>query len=118
MLRYSIGDETERKRKADTIAAYFNAEATPDHGQGHVHGQRIGVVKLQELGLNLRFFEDDQALQNDILTAYHLMTLIFEITPSFKFIASDRGKMWVKQEQQVLVPASPPVPQQPPSILP
>ena len=118
MLRYSIGDETERKRKADTIAAYFNAEAVSDHGQGHVHGQRIGAVKLQELGLNLRFFEDDQALQNDILTAYHLMTLIFEITPSSKFIASDRGKMWVKQEQQVLVPASPPVPQQPPSILP
>ena len=118
MLKYSIGDETERKRKADTIAAYFNAEAIPDHGQVHVHGQRIGAIKLQELGLNLRFFEDDQALQNDILTAYHLMTLIFEMTTSLKFIASDKGKMWVKQEQQVLVPAPPPVPQQPPSILP
>lgn len=105
MLKYVIGDETERKRKADTIAAYFNAEAIPDHGQVHVHGQRIGAVKLQELGLNLRFFEDDQALQNDILTAYHLMTLIFETTPSFKFIASDRGKMWVKQEQQMEKPA-------------
>ena len=118
MLKYTIGDKTERKRKADTIAAYFNAEAIPDHGQVHVHGQRIGAVKLQELGLNLRFFEDDQALQNDILTAYHLMTLIFEMTTSFKFIASDRGKMWVKQEQQVLVPAPPPVPQQPSSIIP
>ena len=40
-----------------------------------------------------------------ILTAYHLMTLIFETTPSFKFIASDRGKMWVKQEQHVEKPA-------------
>ncbi len=113
-----IRDETERKRKADTIAAYFNAEDIPDYGQVHVHGQRIGAVKLRELGLNLQFFEDDQALQNDILTAYHLMTLIFEMTTSLKFIASDRGKMWVKQEQQILAPASPPVPQQPPSIIP
>ncbi len=111
-------DETERKRTADTIAAYFNAEDTPDHGQVHVHGQRIGAVKLKELGLNLQFFEEDQALQNDILTAYHLMTLIFETTPSLKFIASNRGKMWVKQEQQVLVQAPHPVPQQPPSIIP
>ena len=114
----ATSNEEERRKKADIIAAYFNAEKTSNHGRVHVHGQRIGVVKLKELGLNLQFFEDDQALQNDILTAYHLMTLIFEITPSFKFIASDRGKMWVKQEQQVPVPASPPVTQQLPSILP
>ncbi len=114
----ATSNEEERRKKADIIAAYFNAEKTSNHGRVHVHGQRIGVVKLKELGLNLQFFEDDQALQNDILTAYHLMTLIFETTPSFKFIASDRGKMWVKQEQQVPVPASPPVTQQLPSILP
>ena len=30
------------------------------------------------------------------------MTLIFEMTPSLKFIASDAGKMWIKQEPQVL----------------
>ncbi len=32
-----------------------------------------------------------------------------------KFIASDRGKMWVKQQQQILIPASQPVPQQLPA---
>ena len=42
------------------------------------------------------------------------MTLIFEMTSSLKFIASDKGKMWVKQ-QQVLIPTSQPTPQQPPS---
>ena len=112
MLRH-ISDEKERRQKADTIASYFNAEETSAHGKIHVHGQRIGVVKLQELGLTLEFLEDDQDLQNDVLTAYHLMTLIFEMTPSFKFIASDRGKMWVKQQQQLLIPAPPPIPQQP-----
>ncbi len=103
----------EREEKADIIAAYFNAEDTPGHGQVHVHGQRIGAAKLRELGIKLKFLEDDQNLQNDVLTAYHLMTLIFETTPSLKFIASDRGKMWAKQ-QQILIPASSPIPQQPP----
>ena len=107
--------EQERSEKANTIAAYFNAEDTPSHGQVHVHGQRIGAEKLRELGLKLEFLEDNQGLQNDVLTSYHLMTLIFEMTPSLKFIASDRGKMWVKQQQQILIPASPPVPQQLPS---
>ncbi len=108
-----ISDGKERKEKADTIAAYFNAEYTPGHGQVHVHGQRIGTVKLAGLGIKLEFLEDDQDLQNDVLTAYHLTTLIFETTSSFKFIASDRGKVWVKQGQPALIPASPPVPQQP-----
>ncbi len=112
MLR-NIRNENERRGKAGTIAAYFNAEKTSDHGQVHVHGQRIGAAKLQELGLKLELLENDQNLQNDVLTAYHLMTLIFEMTSSLKFIASDRGKMWVKQQQQVLIPASPPLPQQP-----
>ena len=106
-----IGDEKERKTKADNIAAYFNAEDTPCHGQVHVHGQRIGAEKLKDLGLKLEYLEDDQDFQNEVLTAYHLMTLIFETTSSLKFIATDKGKMWIKQ-QQILVPAPPPVSQQ------
>ena len=73
----------------------------------------IGAEKLEEIGLKLEFLEKDQGLQNDVLTAYHLMTLIFEHTPSIKFIASDTGKMWAKQ-QQILIPTPQPIPQQPP----
>ena len=107
----NISDVGERKKKANNIAAYFNAEDTPEHGQVHVHGQRIGAAKLKELGLKVELLEENQKLQNDVLTAYHLMTLIFEATASLKFIASNRGKFWVKQQQQILVPAPPPIPQ-------
>lgn len=95
-----VGEDNDRRARAENIAAYFNAEITSDHGQVHVHGQRIGAAKLEELGLKLEFLEDNQNLQNDVLTAYHLMTLIFEMSNSLKFIASDKGKMWVKKEQQ------------------
>ena len=103
-------DEDVREKMSNDIAEYFNAKYT-DHGQIHVHGQRIGTAKLQELGIKLELLEKGQALQNDVLTAYHLMTLIFETTASLKFIASNKGKMWAKQQQQILVPGPPPVPQ-------
>ena len=105
-------NDNVRKKMSDDIAAYFNAENTK-HGQIHVHGQRIGTAKLQELGIKLELLEKDQTLQNDVLTAYHLMTLIFESTASLKFIASNRGKIWAKQQQQILVQGPPPAPQQP-----
>ncbi len=104
-----ILDEAERREKCETIASYFNAEVADDQEQLHVHGQRIGSDKLRDLGIKVEPMEDDQVLQDDVLTAYHLMTLIFETTPSLKFIASNAGKMWVKQQQQILVQASPPV---------
>ena len=108
-----IKDEKKRKEKADTIASYFNAEHTSGHGKIHVHGQRIGAAKLEELGINLELLEKTQSLQSDVLTAYHLMTLIFEMTPSLKFITSNTEKVWAKQEQQVFVPATLPIPHPP-----
>ena len=93
-----IDDEEERRAKADRIAAYFNAEEVRGHGRVYVHGQRIGVAKLEEPGVKPESLEEKQNLQNPALTAYHSMTLIFETTPSSKFIASNRGKMWMKYQ--------------------
>ena len=96
--RCLIGDGADSK--AETIAAYFNAEPSTKHGQVYVHGQRIGTEKLAELGIDIEYLENDQSLQDDVLTTYHLMTLIFETGPSVKFIASDKGKMWAKEQLQ------------------
>lgn len=43
-----INDKNERGKIVNNIATYFNAEKTKNHGQIHVHGQRIGTTKLQE----------------------------------------------------------------------
>ena len=110
----NIADVEERKVKAENIAAYFNAEKTcSGQGQVHVHGQRIGATKLVDLGINVEFLEDNQELQNDVLSAYHLMTLIFEMLPTLKFITSDKGKMWARQEQQILIQKGSQTPPQP-----
>ncbi len=108
-------ESSNKKDTVESIAAYFNAEDTASHGQVHVHGQRIGTDKVRDPGLNVVILEEDQDLQNNVLTAYHLMTLLFEHSPALKFIASDRGKWWIKQQQQVQVQGPFPVLQNPPN---
>lgn len=93
-----FNDEKEREKTISNIAKYFNAENTENYGRVHVHGQRIGLQKLEEFKVKVDPLEDNQELQTAVLTAYHLMTLIFETSPSLKFIASDKGKMWSKQQ--------------------
>lgn len=106
-----IANNEARVAKANIIAAYFNAEETEQHGQIHVHGQRIGVEKLKTLGINLELLEDNQTLQNEVLTAYHLMTMVFEKTAFVKFIVNDGGKVWAKQQRPASIAQSPPAPQ-------
>lgn len=99
-----LKDTDDKDTKANTIAAYFNAEKTKQHGQVHVHGQRIGVEKLKELGVKIESLENNQDLQNEVLTAYHLMTLIFEMGAAVKFIVNNNEKIWGKQQHQALIP--------------
>ena len=92
-----IEDAEKREEKAIEIAEYFNAEEQPqDRGRIHDHGQRIGIEKLQKLDINVEVLEENQALQDYVLTVYHLMTLVFEHTNSIKFILDNKGKMWNK----------------------
>lgn len=88
--------KSEKEKKIDQIAGYFNAEFTKNHGRVNVHGQRIGIEKLEKLGVKIEKLENNQTLQTVVLTTYHFMTLIFERSPSIKFIASDRKRMWSK----------------------
>ena len=75
-----------RREKANVIAAYFNAEPTDEHGQVHVHGQRIGAEQLQKLGTKTRVARrrpriakrcpdnlspNDANLRNDIFSKIH-----------------------------------------------
>ena len=95
----------EKSEIVERICAYFNAEKKIGKGNDsiHVHGQRIGIQKLQELGIKVEKFEDNQDLQNAILRAYHLMTLIFEVSSSpIKFIVSNHRDMWVKRRPQTI----------------
>ena len=106
--------EPKRKTMIENIVKYFNAEKTEEFDTIHVHGQRINIQKLKELKLKVQSLEENQDLQEATLEAYHIMTIMFENTPAFKFIISNNGNKWLKnqqhpqrQPQQIIVPSNP-----------
>lgn len=87
-------DDPDRMEKAKQVAEFFN-----DSSEHKSHGRRINREAVAHLGLNVEDLEDNQDLQDAVLTAYHLFTLFFGSTNAVKAMISNTGKPWVKRMQ-------------------
>lgn len=94
------GDENAAE-SAERVAAFFNAETD----EIHMHGQRIAIEALQKHGVKVAALESNQELQEKVLTAYHLMTLIYEKSSTIKFITTNhKDGGWVKSPLPMVPP--------------
>lgn len=89
-LRMFAQDEKPRAT-AEKAAAYFGDASTHKS-----HGRRIDRDEARSQGIRIDDLEDDQHLQEAVLTAYHLMTLLFEKSPASKILISHHGRLWAK----------------------
>lgn len=90
-------NNNDAKAKANKVAKYLNAEDDQGVVDIHTHGQRIDIEILEELGVKTKCLEDDQDLQEAVLTAYNAMTLIFEQGLFLKFVMTQFPEIaWVK----------------------
>lgn len=80
---------------ARIVAAHFNDAAVHKS-----HGRRIDRDDARAQGVTVEDLEDSQALQEAVLSAYHVATIAFQTSTIAKFIASNRGRQWVKHWQQ------------------
>lgn len=79
------------QHKAKDVAEYFNSEDV------HLnHGRRIGIDECEYVGLVVERLEEDQEFQDEVLTAYHLLTIVFEQSPAVKIVRNHNGQGWVK----------------------
>ena len=83
--------EEDAKDTAGRVAEYLNAESRKDGEEIYAHGQRIDISALQAQGVKVDALEDRQDLQEEVLTAYHLMTLIFEWSRIYKLTMNQNG---------------------------
>lgn len=81
------GDAAAAKR----AAKHFNDAATHKS-----HGRRIDRDEARSVGILVDDLEDDQELQEAVLTAYHVMTIAFEKGPATKVLTGHHGRQWVK----------------------
>lgn len=90
-------DEPDRDAKAAAVARYF-----ADAAEHKYHGRRIGRDEARDKGLEIEDLEPNQDLQDAVLTAYHVMTILFDSGPQTKVLVSDTGSLWIKNIQMGL----------------
>lgn len=89
--KYMFRGRSRAAKKARDVAEFLN-----DRKENLDHGKRIDRELARSKGLVIENLEDDQALQEAVLTAYHLATIIFERTPFTKIMATHHNQMWLK----------------------
>ena len=97
LQKYMFADTQDPEAIATIVAEYFGSDT---HGS---HGKRIDREEAKLQHLKIIDLEDDQDLQEDVLSLYHLSTIAFEQGPATKTVLSSNGRMWVKNMQLEVV---------------
>ncbi len=95
---YMFANDAEARTKAATIADWFS-----DYESFHSHGRRVGFDQAARIGVKVARLEDDDDLQDKILSIHHATMLTFQGTLAFKIIENHHGKAWIRMPAQVMV---------------
>lgn len=85
------GDANAR-RKAKKVT-----KALLDYKTNKTHGRHFHLEDCRKMGLEIDRIEDDQELQDLVLTVHHCYMHVLMNTPAFKIIENHRGTAFVKQ---------------------
>ncbi|CAJ3418862.1 SppA protein [Burkholderia pseudomallei] len=92
--RMYVGN-ADTKAKAAAAAEHFGTAS--NHKD---HGRRIDRDEASQYLVTERL-EDDQELQEQVLTAYHLMTIVFEQSLATKIMTTSHKRTWLKNANVV-----------------
>ena len=101
LQEYMFADTQNPAVLAEQVAEYFGSDK---HGS---HGKRIDREEAKLKHIKIIDLEDDQDLQEEILSLYHLSTIAFEQGPAAKTVMSSNSRMWVKNMQVEMVVQTP-----------
>lgn len=88
----------ENEQVPDQIADYLS-----NHANFKTHGKHISIEKARDIGLKIVSLEDDQQLQDSVLSAFHATMHAFSSTNTAKVVANQNGNCYLKQFQ--IIPA-------------
>lgn len=111
LQRYMFSGEADAQKKADEIAEWF-----ADYDSFRSHGRRIGRTQARERGVKVVDLEDDDELQDAVLSVHHATAHTFSGAPAHKIIENHNGRAWIRTggDFNIPIPAVPlPVPPPP-----
>ena len=88
---FSLKPELERIELSETISKYLSK-----HENFKSHGRHISRDTAEGLGLIIEHLEDDDKLQDYVLSVFHAATHAFSLTPAFKIMENHKGKAFIK----------------------
>jgi len=98
---YMFGGRNDAATLSKKVAKNLTA-----HKDFKSHGRHINREKAKSFGLVIEDLEDDQELQDLVLSTFHATTHTFNGTPAVKIIENHEGKSFVKHERMVVIPPS------------
>ena len=75
-----------------------------DHSVSLAHNRHLSSSKCDEIGLNIKALEDDQELQDKVLSVHHIYYHTLSSTGAFKIIENNNGMAFILQAQHVVAP--------------
>ena len=74
-----------------------------DHALSKSHARHLSYDKCKKMGLKVKRLEDDQTLQDAVLSVHHACIHTLGSTPAFKIIENHEGKAFIQIAHQVIV---------------
>ena len=91
-------DELNKKEKADKVV-----KGLGDHALTKSHARHLSYDKCKEIGLNVTPLEDNDVLQDAVLSVHHACIHTLGGTPAFKLIENHNGAAFIQLVQQLVV---------------
>jgi|GEM_PF-114932 len=111
---HMFAGEPDAAVKAKAAAAWFS-----DFSKFRSHGRRVGREDARKQGLNVTNLEDDQVLQDNVLSIYHATRITFANSGAVKIVENHHGRAYIEQvsHQVVQIPnQSTPAAPAPPTV--
>ncbi len=99
LTRNMFAGDSDAQQNAESIVA-----ALSSHPDTKTHSRHLSKEACAGLGLKIVNIEDDQKLQDLILTTHHAFMHTFSQTAAVKIIENDAGKAYIQQAQMVAIP--------------
>lgn len=90
------GDHTKAKK----VLKEFS-----DHNTNKSHARHISIAKCKEIGVSVVEMEEDNDLQDAILTTHHAFMHTFANSPASKIVENHLGTAYIENQQQMPIPA-------------
>ncbi|MDA3824047.1 MAG: serine protease [Bacteroidales bacterium] len=107
LARNMLKDDPDQERKIQSILTELG-----DHSVSYAHNRHLSAPKCKEIGLVIQDLEDDQTLQEKVLSIHHIYSHTLSATQAFKIIENHNGQAYIQQAQHLLMPTPGPQPRQ------